>query len=104
MRVSDARGVAISVVGIRGLWCMTRLFAHASGGAIGGVYRGLAASVRWVFGRELTREIVVVGRSLEGNAVIANRTRSRRGVRFNTSTTTIVRGRSIPRSGETGED
>ena len=39
-------GVAISVVGIRGLWCMTRLVAHASGGAIGGVYRGFATSVR----------------------------------------------------------
>ena len=97
-------GVAISVIGVRGLWCMTRLFAQATGGAIGGVYRGIIVSVRWVFGREQSREIVVVGRSLVGDAVVAARTRSQRGVRFNTNTTTIVRGRNIPRSGEMRED
>ena len=97
-------GVGISVVGVRGLWWMTRFFAQASGGAIGGVYRGIVVSVRWVFGREQTREIVVVGRSLVGDAVVAARTRSQRGVRFNTNTTTIVRGRNIPRSGEMRED
>ena len=97
-------GVGISVVGVRGIWWMTCLFARASGGAIGGVCRGVAVSVRWVLLCRRPREVVVVGRSREGNGTIASHTRSQRGVRFHTNTTTIVRGRSIPRSGDFRED
>ena len=55
--------MGISVVGVRGLWWMTRLFAQTSGGAIRGVYRGFAIGVSWVCRHGEQREIVIVGRS-----------------------------------------
>ena len=75
------------------------LFRPASGGAIGGVYHGIVIGVRWICTRNRPREVIVVGRASLEDVAVAARTRSQRGVRFNTNTTTIVRGRDIPRSG-----
>ena len=83
-------GVIISIVSIRGLWWITRLFAQASGGAIGGVYCGFVMSIRWVFCRERPREVIVVRRLLEENTIVATCTHSQKGVRFNINMTTIV--------------
>ena len=65
--------MGISVVSMQGLWWMTRLFAQASEGAIGSVYRSLAVSVRWISGRRRQHEVVVVRCSLEGDAIVAAR-------------------------------
>ena len=96
--------MVISVVGLRRLLWATQFFAQAIGGMCRGVYSSLAVSVRWIFIRRRQREVVVVGRTLDVNGAVAAYTHSQRGVRFNTNTTTIVRGRSIPCSGETRED
>ena len=92
-------GMGIFVVGVRGLWWITRFFARASGGAIGGVSRGVVVGVRWMCTRSRPREVIVVRRALSADVAVAAHTYSQRGVRFNTNMTTIVRGCDIPRSG-----
>ena len=49
-----------------------------------------AVSVSWISGRRRQHKVVIVGRSLEGDAIVAAHTHSQRGIRFNTNTTTIV--------------
>ena len=68
-------GVGISVVGVRGLWWITRFFARASGGAIGGVSRGVVVGVRWMCTRSRPREVIVVGGASSADVAVAARTR-----------------------------
>ena len=41
-------GVGISVVGVRGLWWMTRFYVQVSGEVIVSVYHRIVVGVRWI--------------------------------------------------------